>query len=82
MESLLAALGKPFKRELSINSFSVDFFVDGNFIIEVLGPHHFTVENRLKGQEVMRKLVLEQWYPVRYLSFEELNQTPGLQHKL
>lgn len=95
VEALLKALRNEFSREVNIIGFTVDFLVTINSgkheiaqgrldkcILEVMGSHHYTVEDRLFGRDIFRVLTLNKLFPVGIIHADDLNPLKGVQKRM
>ena len=95
VEALLKALRNEFSREVNIIGFTVDFLVTTNpgsqqiaegrmdkCILEVMGSHHYTVEDRLFGRDIFRVLALNKLFPVGIIHAHDLNPLKGVQKRM
>lgn len=70
-----------YEREVIINGIAVDFMVKGK-IIEVFGSTHYTVDERIKGYDIVRALILQQWKDVRLIHAGDLNNMKGVGNRI
>lgn len=70
---LLSELGFKFREEVEISGFMVDFLLEDNLIVEVLGDFHFDTEGIIEAKALTRKKIIEQaGYKVIFLMQNEM----------
>jgi Icc-related predicted phosphoesterase len=70
-----------------INEYFVDYLVRGGslkreYILEVNGNNHYTIGEKLKGGNVLRNLIVNEYAPLRILHIHDLVASKGNRNKM
>lgn len=56
--------------------------LDCEYILEVNGNYHYTIGEKLKGDNVMRNLIVNEYAPLRMLHVRDLMASKGNRNKM